>query len=234
MAGGFILYDRDNATFQAIVRQVIAKASTQFTAGDACMFNGNGYLEQAAAQTSKIDGVFHSIFTDKSLMRQATANLTTTIGEEALYIPCRGNGLQFKTNLTGDDAPPINSTACNANTSKTTVKVTAAGLTNDYKAGTIFANGEQRTISADSVAGGVHTFTVTKPFTRAITTGDTAIVVPFSRGVRGVKLSASSGAPQIGISPAVADKSGGYVDIEDVQLNNLAGNTPFVVVSFQY
>lgn len=232
MAGGFILYERDNTAFKAIMREFIAKPSTQFAGGDALVFV-NGRLEQAATAANQVDAVLQSLKTLASAMRPATANLSSASGgDKAIYIPCRGNGLAFKTFLTGGDAPPINGTACNANATTTLVLVTAAGSTGDYTGGTIFANGEQRTIVTDVVGAGTHTFTVNQPFTRAITTGDTAIVVPFSRGTRGVKLSAST--VYQGISPAVADKSGGKVDIEDVSLNNLAGNVPFAVVSFQY
>lgn len=231
MAGGFILYDRDDTAFKAVMRQFIAKPSTQFAGGDALVFV-NGRLEQAATAANQVDAILNCIVTPASLARPATANLTTTLGEEAQYIPCRGNGLKFKTNLDGDAVPPINGTACNANAVTNIVKVTAAGSTNDYVGGTIFCNGEQRTIVTDVVGAGVHTFTTNKAFTRAITTGDTAIVVPFSRGTRGVKLGAAT--MYTGISSAVADKSGGKVDIEDVSLNNLAGNQPYAIVSFQY
>lgn len=226
MANGFRRVVNENAGIQPALRELLATASTQYYDGDLIIMT-EGKATRAGAQTDKPVGVLNAMSTPVSLVRPATRLLSTTLGEKIQYMPCDGNGEIFQTDLTGDDAPPINGTACNANTDATLVKVTAAGSTGDYDGGQIYCNGEQRTIVDDTVGGGVHTFTVVPAFTRAITTNDTAKVVPWSRGINVVKLSASSGQTARGISPAVADKTGGYARIEDVDLKNLTVNVSF-------
>lgn len=235
MAGGFILTDRDDTTFKAVLRELVAKPSTQFTGGDALIVTA-GRLEQAATATNTIDGVLNAIKILDSQQRPATEGLTTTGGELGQYIPCRGNGLIFKTFLTGasaGDAPPINGVLCNSNSTKTLVLVPYTGTTSndDFTGGTVYANGETRTIATSTYSGGVHTLTVNKPFTVAITTTHYAYVVPFSKGTRGVRLNPNT--VHTGISTAVAGKTGGKVNIEDVFLTDRAGYSHSALVSFQ-
>lgn len=230
MTSGFALIDQDIAGSTAPLREARAVASTQYYQGDAGVIT-NGHFTRSASQTDKPAGIFNSMSVDKVTMRPATKNLSTSGSTLELisYNPAKGSRLRYKTLLTGVDAPPINGTAANSNAVTTTVKVTASGSSNDYVGGTVYAsNGESRRISADSVSGGVHTFTVTRAFSRAITTGDTIIVVPFGAGIEGVKLSSTD--PAQGISTATADKSGGYVDIQEV---DLSVKVPYAVVSFQ-
>lgn len=230
MAGGFTLVDRD-ISVGSILREFIGKASTQFVGGEA-LENPGGYLQRCSAQDDKVFGIFNVMITHKSMARPATINKTTTLGEKLSYIPALNSELVFRTALTGGDAPPINGVAANVNTDLSTVLVTAAGSTNDYTGGTIFVNGEQTTITADVVSGGIHTFTTGKPLARAATTGDLVYIVPFSRGFRGVKLSSVSVSAGLGVSPAVADKTGGYCEIVRVGLENRFGVDPFVDVKF--
>ncbi len=236
MAGsGFILADRDDTAFKAVMRQFIAKPSIQFAGGDALIFV-RGRLEFATDVAASVDGIFNSLIYPASIARPVTENLTSaSSGEEAQYIPCRGNGVIFKTFLTGSnagtDTPPINGILGNANTDTTKVLVTAAGSANDYIGGTVYANGEQRTIVTDGVGGGVHTFTVNKPFTIAIATTHYVYAVPFSRGTRGVKLNGNT--VHQGISCAIADNNGGKVNIEKVVLTDRVGYSHYALVSFQ-
>jgi len=228
MAGGFRIVSV-GVNRGSILRQTTGKVSQAFTTGAACEIAGN-IISPTNSQTDKVDGIYSAMITPANVLRPATADTTSaTGGEKIQYVPCRGNGLVFRTNLTGDDACPLAAKACNSNTSKTVVKATNSGSAGDFDAGTIYANGEQRNITTQTASGGVLTFNVDIPFTRAITTGDTCYAVPFARNTKGIKLSASSSASYIGISPAVADKSGGYCDIEDVDLANLT-----VDVTFQY
>lgn len=155
---------------------------------------------------------------------------TTALQEKLLCVPILGGEVNLKSYLTGDAVPPINGTACNANATLTVALVTAAGSTGDYTDGTIYIPeiGEQRLITDDTVGGGVHTFTVAPAFRRAPTTGDTAIVVPFTKGALAVKFNATS--PSECIGTAVADKSGGALRIEEVDLKG-DNFGPFVIVS---
>lgn len=235
MALGFTLADRNDTTFLATLREMIAKPSTQFAGGDALVFTA-GRAEQAATATAAVDAILNCIKIPPSLARPATANLTTTLGELAQYIPVRGTGLIFKTFLTGasaGDSPPINGVLCNANTDKSVVLVPYTGTTanDDFTGGTVYANGEQRTISSSTYSGGVHTLNVNTPFTVAITTTHYAYVVPFSKGTRGVRLNPNTVCT--GISTAVAGKSGGKVNIEDVFLTDRVGYSHSALVSFQ-
>lgn len=227
MAGGFTRKQNASAGIQPALREKLAKKSTQFVGGQAIIFT-EGKVTPAVA-TSKAQGILNALRPPDTVARLATAFLSTaTGGEIAQYMECAGNGEIFTTNLTGDDAPPINGTACNANTDTTLCLVTAAGSTGDYDGGQILVGGEQRTIVDDTVGGGgVHTFTVEPPFSSAPTTGKTAIVVPWSRGINVVKLSASSGHESEGIDPAVASKTGGFVRIEDVDLKKLTVDVSF-------
>jgi hypothetical protein len=245
MAGsGFIPCDRNGTTYGAVMREYVGKPSTTFEGGDGLVFI-NGRLEKASSATATLDAIFKSIKSRRQNIRKpnatTTSELTTTAGEKLIYTPVRGtaaSGLFFcKTYLIGSssgDSPPVNGSACDANTDLYTVLVLYTGTTAnaDFTYGTILANGEQRSIVSSTYSGGTHTITVTEPFTRAITTGDTAIIVPFSRGVRGVRLNPNN--IHRGIDTRVAGKSGGKVDIEDVYLTNKAGEQPFAIVSFQY
>lgn len=233
MAGGFFIIDRDNTTFQAVLREAILKPSTQFAGGDGLIFT-NGRLERASVATATLDAILNAMVLPASLARPATAFLTTTLGERGQHIPCRGNKLKFMTRLTGLDAPPINAQAADA-TSTAAAPVVAIALggdgANDFQNGTLFCNGEQRTISASAFGAGKHTFTLNQSLSAAPAAGDLVTVVPFSHGVKGVKLAAAS--PWQGIDTSVGGKTGGKVDIERVSLRNSAGLVPFVVVSFQ-
>jgi hypothetical protein len=234
MAGGFTLADRDNTTFQAVMRQKILKPSTQFAGGDALIHTA-GRLEKASTVTDTVDGILNAMITPPNKMRPDTAFLSSASGgEEGQYIPCRGNGLKFRTNLTGDDAPPVDEVAADATSTTSAVVVTHGTTTSngDFTGGTLFCNGEQRTITSSTYSGGKHTFNLNKPLT-SIATGDLVTVVPFAKGTRGVKLSAGASAAHRGIDPSVAGKSGGKVNIEEVFLKNTAGCVPHVYVSFQ-
>lgn len=240
----------ENLTADNVLQRYLLTASTQFYEGDALVLS-DGIAGQASAQTSLPTHIFVNMITDSTLLRPAATNLTTTLGEKGLMVPV-GSGVaggfapfNFYTPLIGNSVPPINGVAANSNSTTTTVLVTASGSSNDYATGTIYVPSlqQQRTITADTVSGGIHTFTVTPGFSRAVTTGDTVIVVPFSPGSVGVKL-----APTVvyqGVSTAVADKTGGHVNIMGVVLgpvyegpnqgNSIAfinGGIPYAIVNF--
>lgn len=243
VGSGFITVDRNDTTYKAVMREFVGKPSTTFEGGDGLVFV-NGRLEPATTATATLDGIFKSIKRRAANLRKPNATtaseLTTTAGEQLIYTPCRGtaiSGLMFKTFLTGPnsgDTPPVNGESCDTNTDLYTVLVLYSGTTanDDFTGGTILANGEQREVADSAYSGGTHTITVTRPFTRAITTGDTAIIVPFGRGTRGVRLKPTN--PHRGIGCRVADKTGGKVDIEDVYLTTQTGEVHYAIVSFQY
>lgn len=228
MANGFRLVSRTRTVGQ-ILREQIGGASTQFLYGDALVIT-NGILVKASA-TSKVHGILNAMITPSNVARPATPLLTTTAGEKLQYVPCMGADLIFETDLVSPDAPPINGVAVNSG-STTTALVTAAGSTDDYTGGTIYfpQTDTQHTITADSVGGGVHTFTFVPLAPRALASGDTAVVVPFGAGSSvAVKLSGTTA--NQGISTAVADKTGGQVKIEKVDLKNAKVRVSFPAVS---
>ncbi len=214
MANGFRLVDR-NVTAGQVLRQDLGGASTQFAKGDALKIVEGILVKVTAAD--KCVGILNAMITPVNVMRPATELLTTTAGEQLQYVPAQGGLFQFETDLTGGDAPPINGTAVNSG-STTTALVTAAGSTGDYDGGTIYfpQTGTQHKITDDTVGAGVHTFTFSPPAPRAIGAGDTAIVVPWAPGNTAVKFSASTASQ--GVSTAVADKTGGQIKIEKVDL----------------
>lgn len=217
MAGGFHLVSR-NLSLGQILRQRIGGASTQFADGDALTIT-NGILVKAVA-AGKVHGILNAMITPASQMRPATELLTTTAGEQLQYIPAMGGQLIFETNLTTPDTPPINGTAVNSG-STTTAVITVATTDGDYTGGTIYfpETDSQHTITLSDDTAGDCTFTFVPPAKRAIGAGDHAIVVPFAGGSSvAVKLSATTASQ--GISTAVADKTGGQVKIEKVDLKN--------------
>jgi len=219
MAGSGFQFHKAKSAGAGPTEKVKGLASTQYARGDALVVTaGTG---TKASATSKITHIVEAMYTRDDLNRPATELLTTAKDEPLFCIPVAGGNIILRSDLRGDAAPPINGTACNSNSTTTELKVTAAGSTNDYNDGQCYVPelDEQRLITADSVSGGVHTFTVTPAFRRAPTTGDTVIAVPFSKGATAVKLNATT--PHQCISTAVADKTGGHVKIEDVDLKNL-------------
>jgi|SRR5665213_344916 len=224
---GFQLWN-ENFTVDNVCQRYQLTASTQFYENDA-MILLDGIAAQVSSQTSVPTHIFVNMITDYSMMRPAAQNLTTTLGEAGLIVPvgavAGGMGLlNFYTPLIANSLPTINGTAANANSTATSVLVTFTGSTNDFATGTVYipALQQQRTIIADVVSGGVHTFTVAPGFSRAVTTGDTVIAVPFSGGSLGVKLAPT--VPSQGISTAVADKTGGHVNIVKVVLGPIQDN----------
>jgi len=228
MANGFTLYSRTRSVGTTL-RDKIGTASTQFYSGDALTIT-NGIATRASA-TSKVHGILNAMITPANVLRPATPLLTTTAGERLQYEPCMGGDLIYSTDMTGGDVPPINGTAVNSG-STTTALITASGSNDDYTGGQIYFPGTdtQHTITADSVSIGVHTFTFVPPAPRAIGSSDTARVVPVSGGTAtAVKLSATDAAR--GVSMAVADKTGGQVKIEHVDLRNYKLYVSFPAVS---
>ena len=244
-ANGFQLID-ENISTSNILERLTSVASTQYNKNDALYLSASGAVGLASqvAATSKCTHVYVSMFTAVPNLRPATPNLSTTIGEQILAVPAAGNNLYFRSFLTiSGSTPTINGTAANANSTANLVLVTFAGSTGDFTGGQVYIPSlqQQATILTDVVSGGVHTFTVYPAFSRAVTTGDTVVAVPWSKGATGVKFNAST--PSQGVSTAVADKSGGNINIQQVVLGSIlptaagvftAGtNTqPYVVVSF--
>jgi hypothetical protein len=245
---GFQLWT-ENISTDNVMQRYLLTASNQFYENDA-MLLVDGIAGQTSSQTAIPSHIFVTMITDSTMLRPGTQNLTTTLGERGLMVPtgavAGGIGLlNFWTPLAGNSVPTINGTAANANSTATSVLVTFTGSTNDFATGTVYIPSlqQQRTITADVVGTGVHTFTVTPAFSRAVTTGDTVIAVPFSAGSLGVKL-----APTVtyqGVSTAVADKTGGHVNIVAVVLgpiqegpnlgntiSSINGGQPYAVVNF--
>lgn len=218
MAGGFeIAYTR--AAGAGVQEEIKSVASQQY--GRGYMLAVTAGLAALVSAAGKGTHIFMSLQVPASLLRAATENLSTAVGEMVNATRVEGGDVVLKSELRSQSAPPINGVACNSNSTATELKVTAAGSSNDYDNGTCYVPelDEQRLITDDTVNTGVHTFTVEPAFRRAPTTGDTVIAVPFCKGATGVKFASTN--PHLGIGTAVADKSGGNNKIEDVDLKNL-------------
>jgi len=238
---GFELWKEGIAT-QEVYDRVQMKASTQFYDGDACIMTDGILAQVTAAQLPS--HIYTVMVTPSTQLRPGTANLSTTIGERCLAAIIHSS-LKFYSPLVANSLPTFNGTAANANSTATSVLFTGAGSTGDFNTGTIYVPslGQQRTVTNDVVGGGVHTLTVTPAFSRPVTTGDTIILVPFSQQNIGVKFAAT--VPYQGVSTAVADLTGGHINIQEVVLGPqgpdvTTGNTilysgnfvPYVVVTF--
>lgn len=234
MAGSGFSVFKSNAAGVAQAEQILSLASTTYKKGDMITVqpaSGNkGVANKVAAADKGTHIVMAMILPDDTAAPATPAagvplgqSFTTTADQEKLLcLPVMGSRVILKSYLTGDAVPPINGTACNSNSTATEVLVTAAGSTGDYTNGTLYCpeTGEQFLVTDDQVAAGVHTFTIAPAAARALTTGDTAVVVPFSKGCTAVKFNATT--PHQCVGTAVADKSGGQIKIEDV---NLKGDT---------
>lgn len=226
-------------------------ASTQYYPNDALFLPstgvaGAGFLTQVTA-TSKATHVYVSMFTPPALLRPGTPNLSTANCEPIHAAPCAGNGLVFLSYLIGNSLPTKNGLPASANTLASTVVFADSGSSGDLLGGQIYITTlqQQSTIITDVVASGVRTVTVSPAFTRAVTTGDSIIAVPWSAGFEGVKFNATL--PSQGIDTSVAGKTGGNINIEGVVLGpslsfidspplyagtNFGSNIPYVLVSF--
>ena len=210
------------------LERVYAAASTQYAYGDMVKVLAGTAVQVAA--TDKGTHIVQSMETPAPLIRPGTMLLSTTAGERLLLIPVYGDDLVLVSSLTGNSAPLLNGAACAANVTATQVLVAGAGANGDYVGGTIYIRefGQQRIITASTNGGaGPYTFTINTPFGSPqqglnppapliATTGNTAIVTPWSKGQTAVKFSATR--PWEGIGALLADASGGTNKIEEVDL----------------
>lgn len=175
-------------------------ASQTVLKGDALILE-NGELRVAtASDTSYID----------CIAAQDMTSSTTDI-KKPMTIAARGAGNVFEDTIT-----PLLSSVTATGGSTTTAIVPTSGLSsNDLRYGFVYCKelNEQRVISASTAtSGGVSTLTVVEPFSRAIAAGDTISAIPFGVGADPKLASKNS------ISSAVADKTGGPVIVEKVDL----------------
>lgn len=206
-----------------VLDEIQGGASTQFYPGQALVLT-NGILVANTSQTGKPSHIYNAMIPAKSVMRPATDNLTTTVGEKLLAIPCAGNEQEFETDLVAistdtDMVPPINGVAANTNATATSVLATTATSDNDYDGGTLYCVelDEHRPITDSQDTGGVCTFTVAPGFSRAVTLGDHIRAVPVGIGASPKFTSAN---PSRAVSMLVADKTGGNILVTQVDLKN--------------
>lgn len=175
-------------------------ASQTVLKGDALIL-ANGELRVAtSSDTSGIDFIAD----------QAMTSGTTDI-KRPMCVPFKGSNLVAEVPVT-----PILNEVVATSGSTTTAAVPTSGLSgNDLQYGVIYckALNEQRVISASTAtSSGSSTITVVEPFSRAIAAGDIISVVPFGIGAD-PKL-----ADKKSLSSAVADKTGGPVLVQKVDL----------------
>lgn len=217
MANGFQYVNNDNDTMVA-KRHIQAKASTQFVAGGLLEI-ALGVLLPLNAAADKAFGVFDSLSVPAAVPRPTTKRLSTTAGEVVGMIPCLDNDAIFQTDMSGTDAPIMQNLAVISGTTTTVVIAdTTSGTTGDFNGGCILVNGEQRNIVTSVLAAGNFTITVDRAFTTAPVAGDKYTACYFNAGMKNVKLAATN--PDQGVSRALADLSGGYVEIYKVILSH--------------
>ena len=232
---GFQLQSKRTST-DFLCQDAIAVPSTQYYADDALYMKtasdaAGGELIQVAA-TSYATHILVSMSVPKSLLRPATALLSTTQGEKIKAIPCAGNGSIWRTQLAGVAAPLKNLIACAANSTVNQIAFLDTGSTGDLLGGQIWVDtlNKQFTITADVLNSGTRTVTIIGDLpTSAITTGSSIMAVPWSQGFQGVKFNATN--PSRGIDTSVAGSTGGHVNIEGVVLGTAPG-LPYALVTF--
>lgn len=110
--------------------------------------------------------------------------------------------------------PLLDDAVASSGSTTTAVATLSSGSSDDLVGGTVFVNGEQRVISANTYGGGNVTITVAEPFSRAVASGDLVRMVPYGVGFD-IRLHASSGTAVLN---TIAGASGGQVHVRKVDL----------------
>jgi len=200
------------------VQHVLGTSGTQYAYGDACKIS-NGQVLQLAAQTDKVSHIYVSMDTLASQLRPGTADKpgsgTAKELETLALIPCAGNGTIWEATFA---AATFDNVAVVSATASTVLFANGSGANGDFTGGQVLIveTGEQKTISSSTYGGGNYTLNVVPNWTTTPTSSNTLRVVPWSVGATGVKFASSN--PQQGISVAIADKTGGNVNIQGVNL----------------
>lgn len=122
--------------------------------------------------------------------------------------------------------PLIDDVAANSGSTTTALVALTDGSSSDLVGGTIYVNGEQRIISANTYSSNVVTITWLEPIADAVASGDLVRVVPFGLGTLALKLHASNFYNSL--SSAIADITGGKVAIDNVDLEKKVAHVYFV------
>lgn len=204
--------------------QTVGVVSTTYTAHGALKYS-KGRVTPVTSQTDKVAGVFNAKITRAADIVPSSKLITNDPSEDIQYVPCgsaEGAGDEiFETVLSGTagaDAPIFNRVAIPSGSTTTVVKITdtTSGSNGDFDGGVLAINGEQANIITSTVSAGVWSMTLDKALKNAPASGDLVIANYWNAGQKGVKL--SSGTPDQGVSTALADKTGGYVDIVAIDL----------------
>lgn len=182
-------------------RKDMQLAASQTVLKGNALVRENGELRVAtASDTSKIDCVAAEDMTS-----------STTDIKKPKVIAATGT-----VNVFENDIDPLLDEVVATGGSTTTAAVPTSGLSsNDLRYGLMYCKelNEQRVISASTAtSSGSSTLTTVEPFSRAIAAGDTISAIPFGVGAD-PKL-----ADKDSVSCAVADKTGGPVIVEKVDL----------------
>lgn len=182
-------------------RKDMQLAASQTVAKGNALIRANGELRVAtSSDTSGID----------CIAAEAKSSSTTDI-VKPMVIPAKATQNVFENDIT----PLLDAVTATGGSTTTAIVPTSGLSSNDLQYGTMFCKetGEQRRISASTAtSGGLSTLTTEEPFSRAIAAGDTISAIPFGVGAD-PKLS-----DKTAISCAVADKTGGPVYVEKIDL----------------
>ena len=191
--GGFRYAKTFGSSRDQLQENMQMAASITGLGGDA-MSLVNGKLAAATSSTTQVDFV---------LAEDKTSGATDVI-KPKVY---RARDNQFRIGIT----PLIDKQLCLSGGTTTSIVHNTTGFSaNDLRYGLVFSHStnELRTISASAATTG--TITVVEPLARALTTADKISVIPFGIGAD-PKLSSCRL-----LSTAIADKTGGPVEVVDV------------------
>lgn len=219
---------RSRAGIDDLMLHIQGAASTQYVSG-ALYKTTNGLPVVLAGQTDQPFILIESMAIqpyngqsqgnvnglNTSPLRAGTELLTTTVGERVIGIP-----IDPSIDIVCDSVTPLlNRVAAEANTNRAQAICAYGGSTGDFTGGTVYLPDQdwQGVITASGVAGGSVTIVFTPQAPRACTIGDYVSAVPFGVGDL-VKWDGTN--PQLVLSNAVADVSGGLFSVHKVEMQH--------------
>lgn len=189
------------------------KASASISKGDALEF-ASGKLQRVSAATD-----IPRYIAAESATSTATSLTLVDVIDTALGLAL------FDVDIT----PLVNGTACESNSTTTTVKVALAdGSSSDLVGGLVYIPelNETRIITANTYSSNVVTITVAEAFSVAPTTTHTCRLVPFGFGTVDMKLHATNFYNSISVIRA--ELGSGHVVIHDVDMEKKVATVCFI------
>lgn len=203
---GFRYFSADGSGRDQLTEDFQLGASQTAVDGDAMVFT-LGKLVAAGSSTTQVDFI---------MAESATSTATSLVKPKVMLAK---NGGLFKIGFT----PLLDKLAClSGGTTTSIVHNTIGYSSNDFQGGLVYshATGETRLISASAATTG--TLTVVEPLTRALVAGEKISVIPYGPGA-----SPKLGSAGRTLSSAIADKTGGAVQVMAVDMHNRVATVRF-------